>query len=269
MTAHVKRPAVGRPGASGLRSFSQNNLSRSKEPHCKQQLLIVEPVGRDRFAARLDGRLLATSRTPFCDAARALIAEGADPSTILIMRHAGSEIDALRARLSVAARLTVEERPSGGPPRFARYRPQDPATGSPRTPRTAADGPAGTSLPEAGGVAVVSKRLPEARNWPCPRRASIRAFLVVRSLILFLICSTSATSEARSTVRSPVAVRGSCSRRADDVAVGQAVEAVAERLLLPQKLLEPGQVGNVRRVTGQVHPIVDSPSVLTAALKIG
>ncbi len=107
-------------------------------------LLIVEPVGRDRFSARLDGRLLVTSRVPFCDAARALMAEGADPDAVITMRHAGSEVDALRARLSIAAGLTVRE--DRGGPEFVRHRPfalDDVRSG------TAADGPASVSLSEA------------------------------------------------------------------------------------------------------------------------
>ena len=32
-----------------------------------------------------------------------------DPGTVLVMRHAGSDVDALTAKLGVAARLTVDE----------------------------------------------------------------------------------------------------------------------------------------------------------------
>ena len=59
------------------------------------------PRGAGRFEARLDGhdRVLCVSRTPFFDAARELIAQGYDPDATLILRHAGSETDCLRARL--------------------------------------------------------------------------------------------------------------------------------------------------------------------------
>lgn len=75
-----------------------------------------------RFEARLDGRLLCTSRQPFLDAARKLIAEGHDPDEVLVMRRPGSEIDALKAKLGDAAKLTVHETDDAGP-YFRRYRP--------------------------------------------------------------------------------------------------------------------------------------------------
>jgi hypothetical protein len=82
-------------------------------------LIIVKPApyekGRPnkvtgKFEARLeDGRMIVrASRTPFCDAARRLLDEGVDPGTQLIMRHAGSETDALRSTVRVAAKLTVD-----------------------------------------------------------------------------------------------------------------------------------------------------------------
>jgi hypothetical protein len=146
MAAHGKRPGLGNPGASDADHSEQNGPSPNTEPHVRQQLLIVEPVGRrGKFAARLDGRLLVrSSRTPFCDAARALLAEGVDSSTILVMRHAGSEVDALRARLGVAARLTVRE--DRGAPEFVRYRAF--ALDDVR-PGTAVNGSAGTLPAEA------------------------------------------------------------------------------------------------------------------------
>jgi hypothetical protein len=59
--------------------------------------------------ARLDDRLLCTSRQPFLDAARVLVSEGLDPDAVLSVRHAGSAVVALSARLGVAAKLTVNE----------------------------------------------------------------------------------------------------------------------------------------------------------------
>ena len=61
------------------------------------------------FEAHLDDRLLCTSRQPFVTAARVLVSEGHDPDSTLVMRHAGSNVDALSAKLGVAARLTVNE----------------------------------------------------------------------------------------------------------------------------------------------------------------
>src|SRR5207247_5891328 len=113
----------------------------------REQLIVVEPIGhRGKFAARLDGRLLVrSSRTPFCDAARVLLAERGDPSSTIVMRHAGSATDSLRARLGVAAGLTVREDDNRAP-RFVSWRPPHVAGGAPRT---AADGSAALTLPEA------------------------------------------------------------------------------------------------------------------------
>jgi hypothetical protein len=141
-----KSPPLGTAGSSGHALFRQNRRPDITEPQAKQHLLIVEPVGRrGKFAARLDGRLLVrSSRTPFLDAARALIAEGVDPSTVLVTRHAGSEVDALRARLGVAAGLTVRE--DRGAPEFVRHRA---FTLDDVRPGTAADASPGVSMPEA------------------------------------------------------------------------------------------------------------------------
>jgi hypothetical protein len=87
--------------------------------------IIVTPAprGAGRFEAHLDGddRVLCRSRTPFLDAARKLLAQGYDPDTTLILRHAGSDTDCLRARLGTVASLTVEETPYG--PKVRRWKP--------------------------------------------------------------------------------------------------------------------------------------------------
>jgi len=68
------------------------------------------------FEARLAGAPLCVSETPLLDAARALLARDiAQPDDTIVMRHVGSHVDALRARVGVAARLAVEDRPSGNP----------------------------------------------------------------------------------------------------------------------------------------------------------
>ena len=90
-----------------------------------------EAVGGDhastrpgKFDARLGDRLLCQSTpTPFCDASRVMLAEGlAEPADTLVMRHAGSQVDALRATVAVAARLTVTDSRLGRP-RFAAWQP--------------------------------------------------------------------------------------------------------------------------------------------------
>jgi hypothetical protein len=73
------------------------------------------------FEARVGERLLCTSRQPFLDSARVLVAEGLDPDSTITMRHAGSATVALTARLGVAARLQVNE----DGPRFGAWRPWD------------------------------------------------------------------------------------------------------------------------------------------------
>ena len=89
------------------------------------------------FDAWLDGELLCVSETPLLDAAGVLLKAGkADPGDMLVMRHAGAGAIALRARIGVAAGLTVEDRPSGQRIRLAKYRPRTNAV-TPRIARTA------------------------------------------------------------------------------------------------------------------------------------
>ena len=79
--------------------------------------IIVSPVGKPgQFSASINGRVIvASSRTPFLTAARALIAEGISPATIISMRHAGSAITSLRSAVGHAAKLTVRESNTTGP----------------------------------------------------------------------------------------------------------------------------------------------------------
>jgi hypothetical protein len=63
-----------------------------------------------RFLAQLGDRVLvASSRQPFLDAARVLLADGCDPATVIVMRHAASDFDALRSTVGFAAGLVVED----------------------------------------------------------------------------------------------------------------------------------------------------------------
>ena len=86
-------------------------------------VLSPAPTGTGRFEARSDrdDRVLCVSRTPFFAAARKLVALGNDPDATLVMRHAGSETDSLRAELGIAAALTVEETNYG--PKLRRWKP--------------------------------------------------------------------------------------------------------------------------------------------------
>jgi len=75
------------------------------------------------FDGSVDSRcIVRRSTTPFCDAARVLLAEGIKPDTVLVMRHANLPDDALRSTVRVAAGLVVED-DSGGKPVFRKWRP--------------------------------------------------------------------------------------------------------------------------------------------------
>jgi hypothetical protein len=171
---------VCRKGAGGPPELNQGTAREATLGTCSPssltstvcQVIEVQPLGRGLFAARLDGRLLvASSRQPFLDAARILLAGiradhdrgrgdhhgdhdrgdhdrgrgDADHSIdIIVMRH-GSGTESLRARLEVAARLTIEES-DRRPPRFKRWRPRNVGEGSARI---ADDDRGATTLPEA------------------------------------------------------------------------------------------------------------------------
>jgi hypothetical protein len=103
-------------------------VKKSRPPTADHRLSIVILVSAiraspGRFEARLasiDEVLVDSSRQPFVDAARVLIERGCDPTSILEMKREGCDIVALRAPLSKAARLSVEEGANG--PRFVPFR---------------------------------------------------------------------------------------------------------------------------------------------------
>jgi hypothetical protein len=76
--------------------------------------LTLRPLGRGRFAASVDGRVVAEGRTPIFSASRALLQEGVSPDEPLIAFHEGSQIISMTTTVDQAARLTVIERDSGG-----------------------------------------------------------------------------------------------------------------------------------------------------------
>jgi hypothetical protein len=95
--------------------------------------LVVAPVERPgHFRAQLDHRELVTSRQPFLDSARVLLGEGRDPTTVLVMRHAGSQTESLRATIGAAAKVTVAEGELD-PPRLRAWKPFVSREGSPGT----------------------------------------------------------------------------------------------------------------------------------------
>ena len=96
------------------------NSSRATNPI----VITVKPVDRyGTFDAYLGERLLTTSHQPFLEAARVLLAEGVDPATPLVMRHAGSQTDSLKGTVGAAAKLTVKEAPSMSGPVFQKWKP--------------------------------------------------------------------------------------------------------------------------------------------------
>ena len=89
------------------------------------RLIEVTPTSPGCFSASVNGDILViSSRQPLLDACRRLLEAGADPNSWVVMRHAGSEVETLRGKIGILAKLAVEDRPSGGkPPRFVRHRP--------------------------------------------------------------------------------------------------------------------------------------------------
>src|SRR5271166_2527863 len=68
----------------------------------------VDRRGRHK-ATLADGTVLAVSRQPFLDAARALISVGFSPNAMLVGWRGEGPDWVLRCRLGVAAKLTVDE----------------------------------------------------------------------------------------------------------------------------------------------------------------
>jgi hypothetical protein len=81
--------------------------------------IVVTEVGPARFAARLNGELLCTSRTPLLSAARELQRRGVRDSAEIGMRNEGQDFVAMTTTVGAAARLAVEE----GDMRFRSYKP--------------------------------------------------------------------------------------------------------------------------------------------------
>jgi hypothetical protein len=99
--------------------------------------IFVSEVRHGCFEARDEqGKLLCVSRQPFLEAARVLLALGVSPETELIM-VAANGTERLKAKIGVAAKLTVEE--GNRPPYFRPWKPIPHATQ--KASRTAAVAP--------------------------------------------------------------------------------------------------------------------------------
>lgn len=85
-----------------------------------------------RYAALLDGEVIATSRQPFYAAARALQALGYDDEIVLTASHEGAAAIAMRSTIGRAAVWSVTEGDRTGLSRFEfQDRPRGPMGASP------------------------------------------------------------------------------------------------------------------------------------------
>ena len=85
-------------------------------------ILVIKPSGRaGRFLGYVGDELIVTSRQPFLDGARALLARGYDPATPYNMRHANSEtLSFVTTTIVHAAGLSVSENRGA---RFQKFEP--------------------------------------------------------------------------------------------------------------------------------------------------
>src|SRR5262245_14234436 len=114
----MARAATGRKSNCLLR----NGRDPVPEQKFNNNVRLVEISSAEtpgEYIARVNGEVLVpSSRTPFLAAARVLAARGADTNSILVLRREGSTVNALVAKLCVAAGLTVKE-PDRGRIHFA------------------------------------------------------------------------------------------------------------------------------------------------------
>lgn len=83
--------------------------------------IIIHPTAPNRYDVYHDGNLICrTSRTPLLDAARTLLASGADPEATLSMRRAVGPV-AMSGKVGILAGFTVRDDDRGV--RFEPYRP--------------------------------------------------------------------------------------------------------------------------------------------------
>src|SRR5262245_36465688 len=108
---------------SALRSVLSSTAKSAAKVKTAMIIITPTPSRPGCFAARLgDGLVLVSaSRQPFVDAARRLTDLGHDPTTVLVMRHIGSDTDSLTAQSGAAAKLRVKEDRRG--PRFIQWEP--------------------------------------------------------------------------------------------------------------------------------------------------
>jgi hypothetical protein len=101
--------------------------ARPTRPHSQALRLVASPAAKaGRFSARLESGevIVASTRQPLVDGARALLALGFDPATPLTMRHHGKAFDSFRPLpIGQWAGWTFEENDRDGL-RCVRWRPR-------------------------------------------------------------------------------------------------------------------------------------------------
>src|SRR5262249_3095268 len=105
---------------------------KSKSSAIAAAITIIAAPAFDRDGIRLHGKfdaligdrlLVQATRQPLLDGACALLDLGADPDAGVVLQPAGSDTVSLRAKVGVAAKLTVAERAYGNAPQFERWTP--------------------------------------------------------------------------------------------------------------------------------------------------
>jgi hypothetical protein len=133
----------------------------------KTMILSVRPAKAGKFEARAGDRLLCTSRQPFLDAARVLLAEGVDPAAPITMRHERTGTDSLKSTVGEAAKLSVYETAFG--PKFGPWVPFQWHRGPPvSAPGAVFPPPEAAEAPPAPGTGLAgpSAMAPEAHRRP-------------------------------------------------------------------------------------------------------
>jgi hypothetical protein len=85
--------------------------------------VIIKPAGKGHFEYRVDGTLVqGRSSQPLLDACRQLKSMGADPAAFVALYHGDSPVWTVRTTVGKGAELTVSDPPSGGGPKFTKYK---------------------------------------------------------------------------------------------------------------------------------------------------
>jgi hypothetical protein len=133
---------------------TMSNTPRLDRTHGHAVVITAVSLGDGRFEVCCGGQLIvARTREPLLDGARALLAAGYHPDTIVVMRHAGSDVDVLTARIGTAARFYVEESGHGPVLRSVRK----PPPGAVDRPPIAQTRPAGAEHRRGGRAGIVCR----------------------------------------------------------------------------------------------------------------